>query len=80
MVFLMVVTNSYDLFFGLDFLMKIEAIIDVEKGLLHVCNELGMEVEVLPLNVVKMLHVLEKSKEENNEIQRELLNVEMEHI
>jgi hypothetical protein len=27
---------------GLDFLIKIEAVIDVEKGVIHVCNEPGM--------------------------------------
>ncbi|CAM6013465.1 unnamed protein product [Sphagnum balticum] len=53
---------------------------DVEKGVIHVRNELGMEMEVLPLNVVNMLHVLETSDEENNEIQKKLFNVEMEHI
>jgi hypothetical protein len=80
MVFLMVDINSYDLFLGLDFFMKIGAIMDVEKGVIHVRNEPKMEVEVLPLNVVNMLQVLEKFEKKNNEIHKELLNVEMEHI
>ncbi len=76
----MVDINSYDLFLGLDFFMKIGAIMDVEKGVIHVRNEPKMEVEVLPLNVVNMLQVLEKFEKKNNEIHKELLNVEMEHI
>jgi predicted aspartyl protease len=49
MIFLAVDTSSYDLFLGLDFLIKIGAVIDVEKGIIQVCNGLRMEVEVLPL-------------------------------
>jgi hypothetical protein len=48
-------TNNYDLFLGLDFFIKIEAVVDVEKGMIQVRNGPGMEVEVLPLNVVNML-------------------------
>lgn len=51
----MVDTNNYDLFLGLDFFIKIEAVVDVEKGMIQVRNGPGMEVEVLPLNVVNML-------------------------
>jgi hypothetical protein len=68
MVFLVVDMDSYDLFLGLDFLMKIEAIVDAKKGIIQIHNGLGMEVEVLPQNVVNMLQVLEKFEEENNEI------------
>jgi hypothetical protein len=38
MVFLVVNHNSYDLFLGLDFLMRIGAMVDVEKGVIHVRN------------------------------------------
>lgn len=38
MVLLVVDMDSYDLFFGLDFLMKIGAVMDVEKGVIHVCK------------------------------------------
>jgi hypothetical protein len=34
MIFLMVDTSSYDLLLGLDFFMKIKAIVDVEKGVI----------------------------------------------
>lgn len=40
----------------LDFLMKIGTVIDVEKGVIRAQNGLYKIVEVLPLNVVKMLH------------------------
>ncbi len=55
MIFLVVDTNSYDLLLGLDFLIKIGAIMDVEKGIIQVRNRPRTEVEVLPLNVVNML-------------------------
>jgi hypothetical protein len=57
-------TNNYDLILGLDFLIKIGAVVDVEKGVIQVRNGLGMEMEVLPLNVINLLQVLEGSKEE----------------
>jgi hypothetical protein len=44
MVFLIVDTNSYDILLGLDFSMKIEAIVDVEKGMIHVRNGLGWQL------------------------------------
>jgi hypothetical protein len=47
--------NSYDLLLGLDFLIKIGVVIDVEKGVIKVHNGPGMEVDVLPLNVMNML-------------------------
>jgi hypothetical protein len=65
MIFLVVDTDNYDLLLGLDFLMKIGVVIDVEKGVIQVCSGPGMEVEVLPLNVVNMLQMLKRSEEEN---------------
>lgn len=80
MVFLVVDTDIYDLLLGLYFFMKLETIMNVEKIVIQICNGLEMEVEVLPLNMVNMLWILEKSKEENNKIQKKLFNVELEHI
>jgi hypothetical protein len=34
MIFLAVDTDSYDLLLGLDFLIKIEVVVDVEKGII----------------------------------------------
>jgi hypothetical protein len=49
MIFRVVDTDNYDLLLGLDFLIKIGAVVDVEKGVIHVRNERGMEMEILPL-------------------------------
>ncbi len=63
-IFLVVDIDSYDLFLGLDFLIKIRVVVNVEKGVIQVHNGHGMEVEVLPLNVMNMLQVLKRSEEE----------------
>jgi hypothetical protein len=76
-IFLVVDTNSYDLLLGLDFLIKIGAIIDVEKGVIQVCNGPIMEMEVLPLNVINMLQVLKGSEEEKCNIQEKLFDKKM---
>jgi hypothetical protein len=55
MTFMVVDTNSYDVLLGLDFLMKIGAVVDVERGLLQVRHGPGNNVEVLPLTVVNLL-------------------------
>jgi hypothetical protein len=39
-----------------------------------------MEVEILPLNIVNMSQVLEKSKETKDKIQKELFSLEMEQF
>jgi hypothetical protein len=36
MIFLVVSINNYDLLFGLDFLIKIGAVVDVEMGVIYV--------------------------------------------
>jgi predicted aspartyl protease len=55
MTFMVVDTDSYDVLFRLDFLIKISAIVDVERGLIQVRHGLGAQVEVLPLTMVNML-------------------------
>jgi hypothetical protein len=47
--------DSYDVLLGLDFLIKIGAIVDVERGLIQVRHGLGAHVEVLQLTMVNML-------------------------
>ncbi len=54
MIFLVVDTNNNNLSLGLDFLMKIGAVVDLEKGVIQVWNRPGITVEVLPFNVVNM--------------------------
>jgi predicted aspartyl protease len=77
MIFLVVDTDNYDLFLGLDFLIKIGTVVYVEKGVIQVRNGLGTEVEILPLNVVNMLQVLEGFEEEKCNAQEELFNRKM---
>jgi hypothetical protein len=70
MTFMIVDTNSYDLLLGLDFFIKIGAMVDVEKGLIQIRQGPRNNIQVLPLNMVNMLHlVLENNSitEENNQ-------------
>jgi hypothetical protein len=55
MTFMVVDTDSYDVLLGLDFLIKIGAIVDVERGLIQVRHGPRAQVEVLPLTMVNML-------------------------
>jgi hypothetical protein len=55
MTFMVVNIDSYDVLLGLDFLMKIEAIVDVERGLIQMKKGPGTNVEVLPLTMVNLL-------------------------
>jgi len=48
-------TDSYDVLLGLDLLIKIGAVVDVERGLIQVKRGPGTRVEVLPLTMVNML-------------------------
>ncbi len=55
MTFMVVDTDGYDVLLGLDFLMKIGAVLDVERGLIQVRHGPGIDVEVLPLTMVNLL-------------------------
>jgi hypothetical protein len=55
MTFMVVDTDSYDVLLGLDILIKIGAIVDVERGLIQVRYGPRTQVEVLPLTMVNML-------------------------
>jgi hypothetical protein len=55
MTFMVVDTDSYDVLLGLDLLIKIGAIVDVEKRLIQVRRSPGTDVEVLPLTMVNLL-------------------------
>jgi hypothetical protein len=48
-------TDSYDVLLSLDFLIKIGAIVDVERSLIQVRHGPGANVEVLPLTMVNLL-------------------------
>jgi hypothetical protein len=55
MICMTVDTNNYDLLFGLDFLIKIGVVVDVEKGTIQVRQRLGNNIQILPFNMVNML-------------------------
>jgi predicted aspartyl protease len=61
MTFMVVDTNGYDVLLGLDFLMKIGAVVDVERGLIQVRHGPGTNVEVLPLTMVNLLQRMNAS-------------------
>ncbi len=63
MIFFVVDTNNYDVLLGLDFLMKIGVVVDVEKEVIHVRNRHGVTIEVLPFNVVNMLQKIARLEE-----------------
>jgi hypothetical protein len=42
--------------------MKIGAVVDLEKGVIQVWNRPSIIVEVLPLNVVNLLHRISRSE------------------
>jgi len=48
-------TDNYDILLGLDFLIKIGVIMNVEQGLIQVRHGLEANVEVLPITMVNML-------------------------
>ncbi len=53
--FMVVDTDSYDVLLGVDFLMIIGVVMDVERGLIQVRHDPGTNVEVLPLTMVNLL-------------------------
>jgi len=55
MTFMVVDTDSYDVLLGLDLLIKIGAIVDVEQGLIQVRKGPGADVEVLPFTMVNLM-------------------------
>ncbi len=55
MTFMVVDMDSYDVLLGLDLLIKIGAIVDIEQGLIQVRRGPGIDVEVLPLTMVNLM-------------------------
>ncbi len=68
MTFMVVDTDSYDMPLGLDFLMKIGAVVDVERGLIQIRKGPGMNVEVLPLTSVNLLQTVQSWSQEQETI------------
>jgi predicted aspartyl protease len=59
MTFMVVDADSYDVLLGLDLLIKIGTIVDVEQGLIQVKRGPGTDVEVLPLTMVNLIQRLD---------------------
>jgi len=55
MTFMVVDMDSYDVLLGLDLLIKIGAIVDIEQGLIQVRCSPRIDVEVLPLTMVNLM-------------------------
>jgi hypothetical protein len=49
MTFMVVDMDSYDVLLGLDFVIKIGTIVDVERGLIQVKHGLGTNVKILTM-------------------------------
>jgi hypothetical protein len=79
MIFLVINTNNYDLLLGWDFLMKIGAIVDVEKGVIQVWKGPSVIVEILPLNVINMFQRIAMPKEvEHTKMSRDFNKMSLE--
>jgi hypothetical protein len=59
MVFMVINIDNYDVFLELDFLIKIEVVVDVERRLIQVRQGPISNVQVLPLDMVNMLQLVD---------------------
>jgi hypothetical protein len=73
MVLMVINADSYDVFLGLDFLIKIGAIVDLERKLIQVKQGPGTNVHVLPLNMVNMLQLVLEPPIQSNDILHKLI-------
>jgi len=67
MIFMVVDTDSYDILLGLDLLIKIGTIVDVEQGLIQVKRGPGADVEVLPLTMVNLMQRSDSATDDRND-------------
>jgi hypothetical protein len=56
--FIIVDTNNYDLLLGLDVLIKMGVMVDVEKSAIQIRQGPKNNIQVLPLNMVNMLQMV----------------------
>jgi predicted aspartyl protease len=68
MTFMVVDTDSYDILLGLDLLIKIGAVVDVEQGLIQVRKGPGTDVEVLPLAMVNLIQKSDLVNGDSNKV------------
>jgi len=55
LMFLIIDTDNYDFLLGLDSLIKICVVMDLENGLIQIRQGPKNNVQILPLNMVNML-------------------------
>ncbi len=55
MDFMVMDNDWWDLLFKLDFLIKIGVVVDNERQFIQIHHVLGVDVQILPLNMVNML-------------------------
>jgi hypothetical protein len=76
MKFMVVDTDNYNILMGLDFLIKISVVLDVEKGLIEIKQGQNNNVQILPLNMVNMLQLItNKNIEDEDHVQDEPLQL-----
>ncbi len=68
MTFMIVDTNNYDLLLGLDFLIKIGVVVDVEKWLIQIRQGRRNNVQIISLNMVNMLQLV-TNKNYNDDVE-----------
>jgi hypothetical protein len=68
MTYMVVDTDSYDVLLGLDFLIKIGVVVDVERGLIQVRKGPGTNMEVLPLTMVNLLQNVSSEVQEHDAV------------
>jgi len=66
MTFMVVDTDSYDILLGLDLLIKIGAIVNIEQGLIQVRRGPEANVEILPLTVVNLVQRSDSSTDSHD--------------
>jgi hypothetical protein len=76
MTFMVVDIDSYNLLFGLNFLIKIGIVVDVEKGIIQVRQGPGNNIQVLPLSMVNMLQVVKDKTQHDHmkNLEKEMRN------
>lgn len=68
--------NMYDILLGLDFLIKIGTVVDIEKGMIQIRWGRRNSIQVLSLNMVNMLQIMSKTRHfEDEEMQDETLQL-----
>jgi hypothetical protein len=63
MMFMVLDIDGYNLLMGLDYLMKIGDVVDVERGLIQIRNNLGLDVQILPPNIINVVYSLTSGDE-----------------